>query len=90
MKVRYIGETIGVFNLTSNKVYEVLGYEPDLGMLRILDDDPNDNEGYLYDCVEPGDISGTITGRWEIVEDDENETLRKAIEREIALSEKNN
>lgn len=77
MKVRYVGPTIGCMTLTSDKVYEVLAVEN--YMLRIADDDPNEPDGYLYDPVLPGDSSGDTTGRWEIVEDDENGTLARTI-----------
>lgn len=81
MKARYIGPIIGVFTLTSNKIYTILGVEEE--MLRVIDDDPNDPDGCLYDQVEPGNLSGTLTGRWEIVEDDDKGTLAKAIKGSI-------
>jgi hypothetical protein len=33
----------------------------------------------LYDPKEPGDISGTVTGKWEVVEDDVSGTLGKIV-----------
>jgi len=78
MKAKYIGPNVGAMMFTSDKIYTILGVEE--GMFRVVDDDPNEPTGYLYDPVEPGNISGTITGKWEIIEDDEKETLRKTIE----------
>jgi len=79
MKARYVGATIGVMTLTSNKIYDILRVEED--MFRVVDDDPNEPEGYLYDPVNPGNVSGTVFGKWEIVEDDENGILRRTIDR---------
>lgn len=88
MKVRYIGDTFGggYCGLTNGKVYECLGTE--FGCLRIIDDegysywdkDSEEQEGYLYDAKAPQPLDGeTAPGRFEIVEDDENGTLQKAI-----------
>lgn len=80
MKVRYIGESFGVDELTDGKIYECLGAE-DIGAvcewLRIVDDSEED---YLYSVVQPGpfavpDDGHYPCGRWEIVEDDEKGTL---------------
>lgn len=72
MKLRYIGPDIGVMTLTNNKIYAVLGIED--GMFRVMDDDPNEPGGYLYDPVEPGE-----KGRWEVVEDDAGKSLANTI-----------
>lgn len=88
MKVRYIGNTFGggYCGLTNGKVYECLGVE--FECLRIIDDEgysywtkePGEREGYLYDAKAPQPLDGETTpGRFEIVEDDENGTLQKAI-----------
>lgn len=77
MKVRYIGETFGggVNGLTSGKVYDCVGVEFDL--LRIVDDE---GEDYLYSSKSPGPAyDSSIKGKWEIVDDDENGTLRGLI-----------
>ena len=75
MKVRYIGKSFGVDSLTNRKVYECLGEE--LGFLRIIDDS---GEDYLYSAYKPAPLDGSSPGgRWEIVEDDSNGTLAKAI-----------
>ena len=71
MKVKYIGESFGAVSLTSGKIYECTAYEN--GMLRIIDDSEED---YLYSVVNPRPLDGSSKGgKWEIVEDDENNTL---------------
>ena len=92
MKVKYIGESFGAgAGLTNDVVYECLGVEDggDFGpMLRIIDDEgpdywekrDNEPDGYLYSAYNPAPLGGSsLGGRWEIVEDDENGTLAKAI-----------
>lgn len=75
MKVRYIGESFGVDSLTSQKVYTCLAVED--GLLRIIDDS---GEDYLYSATNPAPLDGSAPGgTWEIVEDDENQSLYKAI-----------
>ena len=73
-------------SLTNRKIYECLGVE--CGFLRVIDDEgysywekePDEKEGYLYapvgTFIEDNDSQ---VGRFEIVEDDENGTLQKAI-----------
>lgn len=88
MKVRYIGDTFGggYCGLTSGKVYECLGEE--FGCLRLIDDEgpsywkktDGEPEGYLYDAKAPQPMDGeTLPGRFEIVEDDADGTLQRAI-----------
>lgn len=79
MRVRYTGKSFGFDGLTNGKEYEVLGYEEEIGALRVIDDS---GEDYLYDPVHPRPIAAPNHpgGRFEIVEDDENRTLHKAIE----------
>lgn len=70
-KIKYIGESFGVDELTNGKVYECLGF--DSGMLRVMDDS---DEDYLYSVVNPRPTDGSSKGgKWEIVEDDEKGTL---------------
>ena len=78
MRVRYIGKSIGVLSLTDGKIYEVLGVAPMIGWLRVVDDS---GEDYLYSPKHPRPIANPNHpgGRFEIIEDDENGTLRKAI-----------
>ena len=86
MKVKYVGPTKGTVSLTNGKIYECLGVED--GFLRVIDDEgysywekePDEKEGYLYAPVGTFiEEDGSRVGRFEIVEDDENGTLRKAI-----------
>lgn len=88
MKVRYIGDTFGggYCGLTNGKVYECIGVE--MGFLRLIDDEgpaywkksPEEQDGYLYDAKRPQPIDKeTDPGRFEIVEDDADGTLQRAI-----------
>lgn len=75
MKLRYKGSTFGPEGLTDNKVYICLGVEGPF--VQIIDDS---DEDYLYSRRGPAPLEGTIPpGRWEIVEDDEKGTLKKAL-----------
>lgn len=75
LKVRYIGKSFGVECLTNGKIYECIGIED--GMLRIIDDSEED---YLYSAIQPGSLEyPELCGKWEIVEDNENEDLSKII-----------
>lgn len=75
MKVRYIGKDFGVEGLTNGKIYECVGIED--GMLRIIDDS---GEDYLYSAIRPSSLENTeLFGRWEIIEDNEKEDLKKII-----------
>lgn len=76
MKARYIGKSFyGGDGLTDGQVYEILGVE--FSALRVIDDS---GEDYLYDAFNPAPLDGENEGgRWEIIEDDENGTLKKAI-----------
>lgn len=88
MKVRYVGDTFGggYCGLTNGKVYECLGVE--FGCLRVIDDEgytywekePGEQEGYLYSTRAPQPLDmETPPGRFEIVEDDADGTLQRAI-----------
>lgn len=88
MKVKYIGQTFGIFGLTNGKIYECTEVDEDTGALRIIDDegpaywetDENEKDGYLYSPTNPRPIDGSSPGgKWEIVEDDEKGSLKKAI-----------
>lgn len=75
MKVKYIGKSFGVEGLTNGKIYECIGIED--GMLRIIDDSEED---YLYSAIKPSDlVNPELYGKWEIIEDNENEDLKKII-----------
>lgn len=77
MRVRYVGKSFGVDGLTDGKIYEVLGVDEVSGALRVIDDS---DEDYLYHPQRPKPffVEGDY-GRFEIVEDDAQGTLRKAI-----------
>lgn len=75
MKVRYVGKSFGVESLTNGKVYECIGIED--YMLRIIDDS---GEDYLYSAIMPASLEDMdLCGKWEIVEDNENQDLEKII-----------
>lgn len=78
MKVRYVGKSYGVDSMTDGKVYEVLEVDAFTGALRIVDDS---GEDYLYHPKTPKPNGAKEAyGHYEVIEDDENNTLRKAIE----------
>lgn len=75
MKVKYIGENIGLEGLTNGNEYEVISIED--GMLRVIDDS---GEDYLYSASKPSSLTDrSKCGRWEIVEDNESKDLAKII-----------
>lgn len=77
MRVKYIGDSFGVDGLTDGKSYEVQEVDELTGWLRVKDDS---DEGYLYSPTKPGPFAlGRAFGRFEIIEDDEQKTLEKAI-----------
>ena len=78
MRVKYIGESFGVEGLTNGKIYEVIAIEDD--MFRVIDDSGKD---YLYSSTKPSSLEDVNKfGKWEIVEDNENHELEKAIKGE--------
>jgi hypothetical protein len=75
LQVKYVGKSFGIESLTDGQIYECLGVEE--GMLRVIDDS---GEDYLYSAIQPGDLKDKeLFGKWEIIKDDENETLKKAL-----------
>ena len=79
MKVKYVGKSFGVDSLTDGRIYEVLCYESNIGALRLIDDS---GEDYLYSPRKPKPLcEKEAFGRFEVVEDDENGTLDKVINR---------
>lgn len=77
MRVKYIGKSFGVDSLTDGKTYEVLEVDKLTGALRIVDDS---DEDYLYHPKEPKpNGEKEAYGRFEILEDDKDGSLRKAI-----------
>jgi hypothetical protein len=72
-----------VDSLTKEKVYECRGVA--FGLLRIIDDS---NEEFLYSPTNPAPLNNSSKGgKWVIIQDDENETLKKALS---AFKEDNN
>ena len=64
MKLKYIGESFGVDELTNGKVYEATIEDEDY--YRVIDDS---NEDYLYSKVNPAPLDGSSPGGyWEIVD----------------------
>lgn len=77
MKVRYKGPSFGIDGLTDGSVYEVLEVDELTGAFRLIDDS---GEDYLYSPTEPGPVCDPrIKGKFEVIEDDEQGTLDKAI-----------
>jgi hypothetical protein len=73
-KVKYIGKSFGVEQLTNNKVYNVISIEEPL--IRIIDDS---GEDYLYSINKPSSLENpNLFGKWIIVEDN-NKILKKYI-----------
>lgn len=80
MKVRYIGNNIGVDGLVNNRIYEVAGVDELTGYLSVIDES---GEDYLYHPNNPRPIASPDHpgGYFEIVEDDSNGTLKQVIHR---------
>ena len=78
MKVKYIGKDIGVDGLINGNVYEVLSVDELTGYLYVVDES---GEDYLYHPQNPRPIASEDHpgGKFEIIEDDINNTLRRAI-----------
>lgn len=75
MKVKYVGKSFGVEGLTDGKEYEVIAVEEN--MLRVIDDS---GEDYLYSATRPSSLDdGSECGKWEIIEDDKDNSLSKII-----------
>ena len=77
MIVRYIGPNIGIDGLIDGNVYNVLCVDPLTGYLSVVDES---GEDYLYHPKKPQAIAAEYKGgRFEIVEDDDKQTLHNAI-----------
>ena len=77
MKVRYVGKSFGVDSLTNGKIYVVTEVDAEIGALRIIDDSEED---YLYHPRKPKPNGAKEAyGHFEVVEDDEKQTLWKAL-----------
>lgn len=67
MKLKYIGESFGVDELTNGKIYEAEECENNPYYYRVIDDS---GEDYLYFKDNPAPLDGSGPGgRWEIVEE---------------------
>ena len=63
MRLKYIGESFGVDELTNGKIYEA---QDEGDFYRVIDDS---GEDYLYSKVNPAPLDGSSKGgKWEIVE----------------------
>ena len=73
--VKYVGKSFGLEGLTDGKIYGCIGIED--GMLRIIDDSQED---YLYSASRPASLENPeLFGKWEIVTDNDNKELERAI-----------
>ncbi len=76
-KVRYIGQSFGLEGLTDKKIYDVVKIEGN--MIRVIDDSEED---YLYSIITPSALDDyKKCGKWEIIEDNANHDLKRAIEK---------
>lgn len=78
MRVRYLGQDIGIDGLVNNHVYEVICVDELTGYLSVVDES---GEDYLYHPKNPRPIASEDHpgGKFEIVEDDSDRSLEKAI-----------
>lgn len=77
MKVKYIGENIGIDGLFNGNIYKVLEIEREIGAIRIIDES---GEDYLYSLSKPKAAAGEYKGgRFEVIEDDEKASLTRAL-----------
>ena len=67
LKLKYIGPSFGIDELTNGKIYEAtiekIGNDE---LYRVIDDS---GEDYLYQKDNPGPTDGSCHGRWEIIEE---------------------
>lgn len=74
-KVKYIGKTFGIEQLTDGKIYDVV--ELDYPFIRVIDDS---GEDYLYSIEKPASLEEPeLYGKWLLIETN-NEELKKYIE----------
>lgn len=65
-KLKYVGESFGVEGLTSDKIYNCVGYDIETRLLSIVDDS---EENYMYPIDNPKPLDGSSKGgKWEIIE----------------------
>lgn len=63
MRLRYVGDSLGIDELTDGKIYEA--WEEDNDYYRVIDDS---GEDYLYPKMNPAINHKGKRGRWEIIE----------------------
>lgn len=67
-KVKYIGKSFGVEQLTNGKIYDVVKIE--YPFIRVIDDS---GEDYLYSIIKPSCLDDPkLYGKWQLIEDKEN------------------
>lgn len=67
-KIKYIGKSFGIDQLTDGKIYDVIAIEEPF--IRIIDDS---GEDYLYSLYQPSSMEDIkLCGKWEIIEDPQN------------------
>lgn len=78
MRVKYVGVSFGVDGLFDGHVYDVLRIDSLTGYLAVVDES---GEDYLYHPKNPKPIASRSHpgGKFLIVEDDEQNSLHKAI-----------
>lgn len=77
MKVRYVGENIGVDGLVNGNSYEVIELEREFGAIRLIDES---GEDYLYSLSKPKSAAGEYKGgKFEVIEDDEKNSIQRAL-----------
>ncbi len=87
MKLKYIGESFGVDELTNGQTY--IATVSDIGYYRVFDDS---GEDYMYFQDNPRPLDGSSPGgRWEIVEDmnERERTLYEKLKTAVGADERN-
>ncbi len=72
MKLKYVGESFGVFSLTNGKIYDAIY---DDGFYRVIDDS---NEDYLYSMDNPAPLDGSSPGgKWVVIDPETPEDVKQ-------------
>jgi len=90
MKVKYIGQNIGVTGLYNGEIYEVSEVDLEAGILRVVDedqsdwnydDDPDWKPGYLYSATAPRPVAvrEQEPGKFFIVEDEDGQLAKAGV-----------
>lgn len=68
-KVKYVGSSFGIEQLTNGEIYDVIGIE--YPFIRIIDDS---GEDYLYSIYKPSSLEKPeLYGKWELIETNDKE-----------------